>query len=167
MKEFEACINGKKIDFAVECKDSRHIRVKRDGHESQFEIHKLSDHHDVVLISDKCYAIHLHPLENGFQAVVNSENLRFTLKDAKALRREAASSSLITKGGRVNAPMPGKVIQVNVCVGQKVCRGEGMIVVEAMKMQNVFGSFMDGIVKAVHVKPGDAVESGTALVDVE
>lgn len=167
MKEFQANIHGEKIDFSAECKDLSHIVIKKNGRESEFEIKKISPHHYTVLISNKCYVIHLHKIGTGYQAVVNGENLRFDLKDEKALRRELASSSLITRGGRVSAPMPGKVVQVSVKVGQKVRRGEGLVVVEAMKMQNIFGSFIDGIVKSVHVKQGDAVENGAALVDVE
>lgn len=167
MKEFQANIQGKKIDFSVKRKDAHRVVIKKNGRESTFEIKRISPHHYTVLISNKCYAIHLQKIGSGYQAVVNGENLRFGLKDETVLRRESASSSLITRGGRVSAPMPGKVVQVSVKVGQKVRCGEGLVVVEAMKMQNVFGSFIDGIVKSVHVKQGDAVENGAALVDVE
>lgn len=167
MTKFQANIEGQKIDFSLECKNSRRIVMKKKNHESEFEIQKISSHHYTVLISNKYYAIHLQKFGQSYQAVVNGENLRFDLKDEKAVRRESASSSLITRGGRVSAPMPGKVVQVSVKVGQKVRRGEGLVVVEAMKMQNIFGSFIDGIVKSVHVKQGDAVENGAVLVDVE
>lgn len=167
MKEFQANIQGKKIKFALECKDARCVVMKKDGRESEFEIKKISPHHFMVLISNKCYAIHLKKIGPGYQAVIDGENLRFDLKDERALRRESASSCLITQSGRVSAPMPGKVVNVSVKVGQKVRRGEGLVVVEAMKMQNIFNSFIDGVVKSVHVKQGDAVENGAALVDVE
>lgn len=166
MKEFQAEINGKKINFVVELEDAKHIRIKINRRESKFEINQVSPHDFSVLLSNKVYVIHLHRFANRVQAVIEGENLRFALKDAKSLRREVLSSSLISKEGRVSAPMPGKVVQVNVQVGQKVSRGEGMVVVEAMKMQNVFNSSIDGTIKAVYVKQGDAVENGTALVDV-
>ncbi len=167
MTEFQANIQGKKIDFSLECVDSSRVVMKKNGRESEFKIHKISPHHYTVLISNKCYAIHLKKVGFSYQAVVGGQNLSFDLKDEKALRRELASANLLTRGGRVSAPMPGKVVQVSVKVGQKVRRGEGLVVVEAMKMQNIFGSSIDGIVKSVHVKQGDAVENGAALVDVE
>ncbi len=67
-------------------------------------------------------------------------------------------------GGVVKAPMPGLVVRVDVTEGQAVEVGEGLVVVEAMKMENELRATHDGIVEHVHVKAGDRVEKGAALV---
>jgi pyruvate carboxylase subunit B len=67
-------------------------------------------------------------------------------------------------GGVVKAPMPGLVVRVEVTEGQAVELGEGLVVVEAMKMENELRAPHKGVVEAVHVKAGDRVEKGTALV---
>lgn len=67
-------------------------------------------------------------------------------------------------GGVVKAPMPGLVVRVEVTEGQAVELGEGLVVVEAMKMENELRASHKGVVEAVHVKAGDRVEKGTALV---
>ncbi len=70
-------------------------------------------------------------------------------------------------GGVVKAPMPGLVVRVQVAEGQKVGPGTGLVVVEAMKMENELKAAHPGIVKKVHVAPGAIVEKGAPLVTLE
>jgi len=65
------------------------------------------------------------------------------------------------------APMPGKVVRVMVEVGSQIEKGKGVVIVEAMKMQNEMKSPREGSVKAVNVKPGDTVNAGDVLAIVE
>lgn len=69
--------------------------------------------------------------------------------------------------GGLEAPMPGKVIAVKVEAGQAVTRGQELLVVEAMKMENAIRAPRDGRVKSVSAKVGDAVAPGTILVELE
>lgn len=66
----------------------------------------------------------------------------------------------------VSAPMPGKVIRVLVRVGEEVEAGQGLVVVEAMKMQNEIPATKQGVVERVSVREGDTVEHGTVLLVV-
>ena len=65
---------------------------------------------------------------------------------------------------KVTAPMPGKVVKVNVSVGQAVKRGEAVLILEAMKMENDIVAPQDGTIASINVSNGDAVESGAVLV---
>jgi pyruvate carboxylase subunit B len=65
------------------------------------------------------------------------------------------------------APMPGLVVRVNVKAGDTVEAGQGLIVMEAMKMENELRAHGAGVVKAVRVAPGDAVEKGAVLVEMD
>ena len=67
----------------------------------------------------------------------------------------------------VKAPMPGLVVRVHVASGERVQAGQGLIVLQAMKMENELNCPTDGTVKAVHVRPGQAVEHGELLVELE
>jgi 3-methylcrotonyl-CoA carboxylase alpha subunit len=69
--------------------------------------------------------------------------------------------------GALEAPMPGKVIAVKVEAGQAVVRGQELLVVEAMKMENAIRAPRDGRIKAVSAAVGDAVSPGTILVELE
>ncbi|HRY98119.1 MAG TPA: biotin carboxylase N-terminal domain-containing protein [Bacteroidales bacterium] len=66
--------------------------------------------------------------------------------------------------GRICSPMPGKVVKVNVEEGEKVTRGQVILIVEAMKMENSILAPTDGTVDAINVKPGDKVDTSKPLV---
>jgi pyruvate carboxylase subunit B len=69
-------------------------------------------------------------------------------------------------GGVIRAPMPGLVVRVEVIVGQEVAAGSGLVVVEAMKMENELVAEIAGTVQKVYVQPGDAVEGGAKLISI-
>jgi len=64
------------------------------------------------------------------------------------------------------APMPGLIVRVNVAAGDTVQAGQGLVVMEAMKMENELRAAAAGVVKAVRVAPGTAVERGATLVEL-
>ena len=68
---------------------------------------------------------------------------------------------------RVTAYMPGRVVDVLVAEGDEVERGQGVLVLEAMKMENEIQAEAEGVVRRLHVEPGQAVEAGDPLFDIE
>lgn len=70
-------------------------------------------------------------------------------------------------GGVLRAPMPGLVVRVEVAPGQRVPAGAGLVVVEAMKMENELRAAGPGVVAAVHVAAGQVVEKGAPLVTLD
>lgn len=64
----------------------------------------------------------------------------------------------------ITAPMPGKIIEVNVKPGQKVTKGQVLLIIEAMKMENEITTPISGTVQEVHVQPGTSVATGQLLV---
>ena len=83
------------------------------------------------------------------------------------LRRLSGGTKRRSGPGGVKAPMPGMVISVSVAEGDFVRAGQGVVVVEAMKMENRLPSPADGAVRSVHVAPGDRVGKGELLVELE
>jgi biotin carboxyl carrier protein len=67
----------------------------------------------------------------------------------------------------VRAPMPGLTLEVSVRAGQAVSKGDALLILEAMKMENVIKSPGDGVVKKIHVEKGDVVEKGQLLLEME
>jgi acetyl/propionyl-CoA carboxylase alpha subunit len=65
------------------------------------------------------------------------------------------------------APMPGLIVRVAVRVGERVAAGQGLVVMEAMKMENELRAAADAVVRSVHAMPGKAVEKGTLLVEFD
>ncbi len=67
-------------------------------------------------------------------------------------------------GEPINAPMPGTIVSVKVSQGQSVLKGDVLLVLEAMKMENEIMSPKDAVISSVNVKKGDSVEAGTPLI---
>jgi 3-methylcrotonyl-CoA carboxylase alpha subunit len=87
---------------------------------------------------------------------------RLTLHDPHALCGE-----LDEAGGKLTAPMPGKVIAVMVKVGDEVKKGRPLVILEAMKMEHTIVAPVDGIVSQVNFKVGEQVSDGDALLAFE
>ncbi|MEN9611606.1 MAG: hypothetical protein RLZZ628_2420 [Bacteroidota bacterium] len=71
------------------------------------------------------------------------------------------------KMNEIKAPMPGLVLEVSVVVGQAVQKGDKVLILEAMKMENVLKASGDGVVKAIRVAKGTPVEKGYVLIEME
>jgi biotin carboxyl carrier protein len=82
-------------------------------------------------------------------------------------RRSAAAGVRVEGVQAISAPMPGRIVRVLVTAGERIAAGQGVVVVEAMKMENELRSPKDGVVKEVRVQEGAAVESGAVLVVIE
>lgn len=82
-------------------------------------------------------------------------------------RKKALELAAGGKAGAVRTEMPGAVVRVPVTVGASVRQGQVVVVVEAMKMENEFKAPFAGVVKAIHVAAGQAIEAGTTLLEIE
>jgi pyruvate carboxylase subunit B len=98
----------------------------------------------------------------GYRFVVEALDER-----ARAIRDITAAAHVPSGPAPVIAPMPGLVVRVSVEVGDRVSAGQGVVVMEAMKMENELRSAADGKVRAVLVEVGTAVEKGATLIELE
>ena len=94
--------------------------------------------------------------------------LRASVDDGRSwLGGQAPGGAAAVDGGQVTAPMPGKITRILVQPGDEVAAGQGVIVVEAMKMENELVAPGDGRVADVPVSEGDPVDAGAVLVVIE
>ncbi len=105
----------------------------------------------------------LHLARDGEAVYLAWEGIAYAMVE----EREGARPARRVEPGALEAPMPGRVSAVKVAPGQKVAKGEEMVVVEAMKMENALRAPADGVVRAVNVAVGDAVAPGRPLVELE
>ncbi len=120
-----------------------------------------------VVVDGRSYEARIVPGANGsWHVTVNGFYLSVELEDPRNL---SARSKAFVKQGRLNvaAPMPGKVVRVLVSPGDAVEAGQGLVVVEAMKMQNEMKAPKAGKVVALAAKAGATVSAGDILVTLE
>jgi biotin carboxyl carrier protein len=122
-----------------------------------------------VIHNHKSYAATVVSLNReDKQAVVRVNGALYTVKvedPFDQLLKEMGMENLLTvKVNEVKAPMPGKVVRVIAQAGDEVKKGDDLLVLEAMKMENVLQSPTDGVVSEIAVKAGDTVEKNALLV---
>ena len=105
--------------------------------------------------------------KSTFDVSIHGRNYSITIVDPKRLRSGQNSDRHHHGVAQILAPMPGKVVRVQLEAGATVEKGTGVVVVEAMKMQNEMKSPRDGVVVSIKVKPGDTVNAGDVLAVVE
>ncbi len=100
---------------------------------------------------------------------VNDKEFEVVLQDKMDLLLEkmGISAEVNQKVNDIKAPMPGLVLEVKVKVGDRVEKGDAVLVLEAMKMENVLKSSGEGIVESIEVKTGDAVEKNQILLKMQ
>ncbi|MEZ4422694.1 MAG: biotin/lipoyl-containing protein [Gemmatimonadota bacterium] len=106
--------------------------------------------------------------EGGWRLRVDGEPVRADVADERALRaRQVAGAAGRAAGPRpVRAPMPGLVVRVDVQEGQTVEKGSGLVIVEAMKMENELKAEAPGVVARIRVSAGQTVEKDQVLIEM-
>ncbi|HLJ50121.1 MAG TPA: biotin/lipoyl-containing protein [Bryobacteraceae bacterium] len=119
-----------------------------------------------VLYQGRSYVVRLKSGADGWQAAIGEHRFEVQVEDTRnASKRSRASLAHLHQD--VKAPMPGKVIRLLVKEGDTVEAGQGLVVVEAMKMQNEMKALRAGQVVRVAVKDGDTVAAGDVLVSLD
>ncbi len=119
-----------------------------------------------VIIDGIQHTVHVVAQQSGScDVAVDGKTVAVHVQDPRSL--QGRSTSARSGGPReVRSPMPGKILAVHVSRHDHVERGQALVVVEAMKMQNELRAPREGTVRAVNVRHGDSVSSGDVLVVV-
>jgi biotin carboxyl carrier protein len=131
-------------------------------------------HH--LLLGSESWTVAVEPIDDrdrpaGARWVVSAVGERRDVsvvdERARQIQELTGKQAPSPSSGVIRAPMPGLVVRVEVKVGDRVGAGAGLVVVEAMKMENELRATTRGVVTAVHVVPGQPVEKGTPLVTLQ
>jgi biotin carboxyl carrier protein len=121
-----------------------------------------------VLVGNKAYEIKRErSLQGELHMVIGSARYSVEVQDPRSLRTRRALAGVEAGPQKVKAPMPGKIVRVLVAEKDQVKAGQGIIVMEAMKMQNEMKSPKDGIVQKLLAAEGSAVNAGDTLAIIE
>ncbi len=154
------------------------VEVKREGDKLSVALNDKTSQVDIVegdqgllslLLDGQAYACDFDTRKgNQVRVYLRQSVVEVEVLDERRARRQLATTGPGAAGPQVIvAPMPGKVVRLLVKAGQAVKAGEGLVVIEAMKMENELRSARAGTVKEIAVAEGAAVEGGARLCVVE
>jgi biotin carboxyl carrier protein len=156
--------SGKKTRSVELERDGESWRIKLDGEPVSADAAEIVMNTLSILLDGKTYEFHVRPSGDGLLKLQTGTQ-EFTAEVIEPRAWSGRRHGGIEAEGRqqVVAPMPGKVIRVLVRAGETVGAGQGLLVVEAMKMQNEVRSPKSGTVERVLVKEGQPVNAGDTL----
>jgi biotin carboxyl carrier protein len=169
-KRYLATIQGSKDQVPIDIEDLGKGRyaLTLDGKRHVLDALALEHGAVSVLIDGQSHDVELDESGDLVEVLVDSELLTVDVADERALRlRAGAVGFTVTGRVTVTAPMPGKVVKVLVAPGGQVTEGQGLVVVEAMKMENELKSPKSGTVVEVFAQEGSTVEANAKLLSVE
>jgi glutaconyl-CoA/methylmalonyl-CoA decarboxylase subunit gamma len=144
------------------------LEVSVDGEPMAIEYEEVDRLGQVaVRVDQKSFGISIEGDEHAVTAVIAGHLYAVEIEDARERAAHAARQAAAKGGGVVTSVMPGIVAQILVERGARVEKGQPLLVLEAMKMQNEIAAPSDGIVKEIHVAEREAVGSGTKLVTLQ
>lgn len=149
--------------------DEHRYKILIDDEELLIDGRRLSGHLYSLIVENKSFTIDVAEKDDAYTVAYEGKSFQVGVLDERRARQAAIGSGLGGVGGdtQIRSMMPGKVVDILVNLGDNVEKDQGIIIIEAMKMENEIRAPMAGVVKAVHVEAGQAVESGELLVEFD
>ena len=165
--KLHADIAGTKQEVEVKRTDDT-VNAVVDGREYTLDVSQPEPGLYVLRDGSKKNVAFVSNLADGTSQVsLNNHTIDVKLTDPKRLRGSSVDADQAGGAAEIKTAMPGKVVRILKAVGDEVLKGEGVIVVEAMKMQNEMKSPKDGVIKEIHVSESDTVSAGDVLVVID
>ena len=165
---FIAKLGGESCRVEIEEMDKSLYRVSVDGNDLVVDAKKTGLSSYSLIIDNRSFEVDVDVSEDEYRVLVDGRSYHIHLIDERRIRLGGVQTGIQLQGRQnVAVPMPGKVIAVLVSEGDRVEKGQGLVIVEAMKMENEVRSPISGEVKEVRAKAGETLEAGAVLVVVE
>ena len=163
---YKAQINNEEKEITIETDEASFLL---EGNPLQWDISKIDEHSFHVIYQDKTFLFQVDTVnhqEKTFTFQVNGKLITVALKDKLDLLLEKLGMSDLANAAvnDVKAPMPGLILDILVKPGDTVNKGDSLMILEAMKMENVLKAPGDGEIKEITVSKGQSVEKNQILI---
>jgi biotin carboxyl carrier protein len=164
--KFEAELDGRVVPIEVAGEAGRY-RVSLEGEALDVDARRVGEGLWSLVIGSASIVAEVTE-EDGVSVVhVDGETYRIRVEEETRYLIRTRGAAAAAAGQVLKAPMPGRVVLIEVTVGQRVQRGDGLVILEAMKMENEFRASGEGTVKEIRVQAGQAVNPGDILMVIE
>jgi biotin carboxyl carrier protein len=153
--------------FTVEIIDDKHVSV--DGKVYEIDFESVAGQPVYSLIVDgRSHESYIYQGDDNWQVLLQGRLYPVKVEDEREKRLRAAAGGGVAETGEfhLRAPMPGLVVTLPVMEGQEVKRGQVILILESMKMQNELKAPRDGVIGRIRVKPGESVEQKQTLLSM-
>jgi biotin carboxyl carrier protein len=164
--KYTVTVSGERVDLEIGLNDPRKIEAQVSGRKYVLDTKSVEPGVYWFNWDSRSIELRVTPALEGYIVSVDGHQHAVEIVDTRTALRKAAHHG---HDGEVElrAPMPGKIVKVLLQAGTVVSANQGILVMEAMKMQNEIKSPKDGVVKRIAVQEGSAVNSGDLLTIVE
>ncbi len=165
--KYEIVMNGERrtVEFTPPANETSRVKFTVDGRLVEACAVRISPGAYSILIAGRSIEVTAEESSGGLQMRANGREFQMEIVDPRSWRRGHGTGIELEGRQQLVAPMPGKIVRVLVAAGQKVSAGEGLLVIEAMKMQNEIRSPKSGTVEKL-AREGQTVNAGEVLAIV-
>lgn len=146
------------------------VAAEVDGRHYDLEMRELSRGEYLLINGSKVYKCRVEQKHSGgesLEVVIHGRSYEVAIIDPKRLRSGQSAAAHHTGAAEIVSPMPGKIVRILIEAGASVAAGDGIIVVEAMKMQNEMKAPKAGVVVSINAAEGATVNAGDVLAVIE
>jgi biotin carboxyl carrier protein len=164
---YDIFINGtrRNVEVTSPFKEGSRMAAIIDGRSVMADTARISPGAYSMLLDGRSFDVTVQEATDGLLVRINGREFKLEIADPRAWRRGRSGSIELAGRQQIAAPMPGKIVRVLAAMGQQVEPGQGLLVIEAMKMQNEIRSPKSGTVEKI-VREGQTVNAGEILAVV-
>lgn len=164
--ELEFNIENKSHKLQLEFKDGRY-KISLDDEEYAVDSTPISDNCLSLLVNGKAFTVYFAEANGKKYFSIGGEQFCIEETKSEASAASGAGATAVDEAPVAASPMPGKVVKILVREGDQVEQGQGLVIVEAMKMENEIKSPVKGKVEKVNFKSGDLVDAAQPIIELE
>jgi len=165
--------------YQVKVNDKASFQVDFSGKEMKvneqiinWDLVNTQDQQYSIIADGKTFQVIVERIDKQAKQVflrINNNSYKFDIQEPidQLLEKMGLNLNANKKVEPIKAPMPGLILKVLVEEGQEIKKGEPVLILEAMKMENVFKATTDAVIKSIKIKEGQAVEKSTILIELE
>lgn len=155
-------------EYLVDVIDEQHVSINGKTYDVDFVSVSGQPVYSLI-VNGKSHEGYVRESDEGWQVLLRGRLFPVKIEDEREKRLRAAAGGGVAETGEfhLKSPMPGLVVSIPVEEGQQVKKGQVLLILESMKMQNELKSPRDGVISRIRVKVGESVEQKQALLSVQ